>query len=100
MKKEDTIKSILTNKVLAVVRMKDSEKLLKVIEAIMSGGVTGIELTMTIPNAIEAITKAAKEFGNEIMLGVGSVTDAETAERAIEAGAEFVVSPVYKEKGV
>ena len=98
MKKEDTIKSILTNKVLAVVRMKDSEKLLKVIEAVMSGGVTGIELTMTIPNAIEAITKAAKEFGNEIMLGVGSVTDAETAEKAIEAGAEFVVSPVYKEK--
>jgi 2-dehydro-3-deoxyphosphogluconate aldolase / (4S)-4-hydroxy-2-oxoglutarate aldolase len=87
---------ILQKKVVAVVRMKNPDQLLHVINAIMIGGVTGIELTMTIPNAIASIETAAKEFGDDILLGVGSVTNSVTATDAINAGAQFVVSPIYK----
>jgi len=96
MKRDEIRESILKNKVVAVVRMKNPDNLLKVIYAIMKGGVTGIELTMTIPNAIQSIELAAKEFGDDILLGVGSVLDSSTALSAINAGAKFVVSPIYK----
>ena len=100
MTKEEIRNSILRNKVLAVVRMRDSTKLIKVIESLADGGVKGIELTMTIPNAIESISIASKEFGDSILLGVGSVTDPDTAVAAINAGAEFVVSPIYNKNVV
>lgn len=96
MTREEIRNTILQRKVVAVVRMKNPEQLLKVITAIMKGGVTGIELTMTIPNAIQSIETAAKEFGDEILLGVGSVISSSVAIDAINAGAKFVVSPVYK----
>ncbi|MDX1699178.1 MAG: bifunctional 4-hydroxy-2-oxoglutarate aldolase/2-dehydro-3-deoxy-phosphogluconate aldolase [Melioribacteraceae bacterium] len=96
MEREDIIKWIIDNKVLAVVRLKETDRLLKVIEALVKGGVKGIELTMTIPNAIQAIESTAEEFGSDIMLGVGSVVEAQTALMAINAGAQFVVSPIYK----
>ncbi len=96
MTREETKKSILKRKVLSVVRMKNPEQLIPVINALKEGGVTGIELTMTIPNAIEAIRTANEEFGDSILLGVGSVIDPQTALDAIEAGAKFVVSPIYK----
>ncbi|NWF89332.1 MAG: bifunctional 4-hydroxy-2-oxoglutarate aldolase/2-dehydro-3-deoxy-phosphogluconate aldolase [Ignavibacteriaceae bacterium] len=96
MTREEIRNTILQRKVVAVVRMKNSEQLLKVIAAIMKGGVTGIELTMTIPNAIQSIEIAAKEFGDDILLGVGSVTTPSVALEAINAGAKFVVSPIYK----
>lgn len=91
---------ILEKKVLAVVRMKNPEQLLKVIDALMTGGVTGIELTMTIPKAIQLIESANKEFGGQILLGVGSVTNSQTALDAINSGAKFVVSPIYKKEVV
>lgn len=91
---------ILEKKVLAVVRMKNPEQLLKVIDALMAGGVTGIELTMTIPNAIQSIESANKEFGDQILLGVGSVTNSQIALDAINSGAKFVVSPIYKKEVV
>ncbi|MFZ1289966.1 MAG: bifunctional 4-hydroxy-2-oxoglutarate aldolase/2-dehydro-3-deoxy-phosphogluconate aldolase [Melioribacteraceae bacterium] len=100
MNREEIRNRILERKVVAVVRMKNSDQLLKVINAIMNGGVTGIELTMTIPNAIQAIQIANKEFGNDILLGVGSVTNSQIAIDAINAGAKFVVSPIYKHEVV
>jgi len=96
MTREKIRNNILQKKVIAVVRMKNPEQLLKVITAIMNGGVTAIELTMTIPNAIQSIEIATKEFGDEILLGVGSVTSSAVALDAINAGAKFVVSPIYK----
>ena len=96
MTREEIRNTILQRKVVAVVRMKNPEQLLKVVTAIMKGGVTGIELTMTIPNAIQSIETAAKEFGDEILLGVGSVISSSVAIDAINAGAKFVVSPIYK----
>jgi len=95
MYREEIKNWILENKVLAVVRLKDPQKLLKVIESIAKGGVRGIELTMTIPNPIESIDLANREFGEDILLGVGSVISSETAIEAISAGAKFVVSPIF-----
>lgn len=96
MTREDIRNIILQKKAVAVIRMKNPKQLLKVISAIVKGGVTGIELTMTIPNAIQSIEITAKEFGDEILLGVGSVISPSVALDAINAGAKFVVSPVYK----
>lgn len=98
MTREEIKQAILDRKVLSVVRMKNPSQLIHVINALKEGGVTGIELTMTIPNAIDAIRKANEEFGDNILLGVGSVTDAQTALDAIDAGAKFVVSPIYKKE--
>lgn len=96
MTREEIRNIIIQKKVVAVVRMKNPDQLLPVINALMKGGVTGIELTMTIPNALQSIETAAKEFGDDILLGVGSVTSSAVAEDAINAGAKFVVSPIYK----
>jgi 2-dehydro-3-deoxyphosphogluconate aldolase / (4S)-4-hydroxy-2-oxoglutarate aldolase len=80
----------------AVIRMTDSKKLLRVSEAIHEGGVSAIEVTMTVPNALQMIEEVARELGDEVVVGVGSVLNAETARQAIEAGARYVVSPVFK----
>lgn len=80
----------------AVVRLKDPEVLLPVVEAIAEGGVRAIEITMTVPNAIDQIARVRQHFGDDVLLGVGSVLNPETATRAVEAGARYVVTPVMK----
>jgi 2-dehydro-3-deoxyphosphogluconate aldolase/(4S)-4-hydroxy-2-oxoglutarate aldolase len=82
----------------AIIRMADSARLMKVAEAINKGGVSAIEVTMTTPNALKVIEDIAKNMGDTILIGVGSVLDSETARMAINAGAEFVVSPVFKKE--
>ncbi len=59
----------------------------------MEAGLTVAEITMTVPRAIEAIASVAKRFGDKVLVGAGTVTDAETVRRALDAGAEFIVSP-------
>lgn len=86
---------ILKTGVVAVIRMADSARLLKVIDAIRQGGVNAIEVTMTTPNALQVIEEVAR-VGSGVEIGVGSVLDAETARRAVDAGARYVVSPVFK----
>lgn len=82
--------------VVAVIRLDDPAAMPRVIEALVAGGVTGIEITMTVPDALAQLREAADTFGDAIALGVGSVLDAKTAREAVEAGARFVVSPVMK----
>jgi 2-dehydro-3-deoxyphosphogluconate aldolase/(4S)-4-hydroxy-2-oxoglutarate aldolase len=86
------------SKAVAVIRMSDGEKLLKVAEAIFNGGVSFLEITMTTPGALQVIAEAVKKLPPEITVGVGSVLDGETARLAILAGAKFVVSPVFKKE--
>ncbi len=87
---------IKANGVVAVIRMSDSAKLLKVADAIQKGGVTAIEITMTTPNALKVIEDLVRTRGDELQVGVGSVLSAEAARQAIDAGAQYVVSPVLK----
>jgi 2-dehydro-3-deoxyphosphogluconate aldolase/(4S)-4-hydroxy-2-oxoglutarate aldolase len=98
MEREKILESILQRKAVAVLRIKEPEKLKKVIEAIAEGGITVAEITMTVPNAIELIEKMSEELDENIIVGVGSVLNAETAEAAIKAGAKYVVSPVFKKE--
>ena len=94
MTKEKVLETIFQTKVVAVIRMADSGKLLKVVEAVQAGGVKAIEITMTVPDAIEVIRTMARTKPAGVVIGAGSVLDPETARAAILAGAEFVVSPV------
>jgi 2-dehydro-3-deoxyphosphogluconate aldolase/(4S)-4-hydroxy-2-oxoglutarate aldolase len=80
----------------AVIRMGDAQKLLRVVDAIREGGITAIEVTMTTPNALQVIEQAARTMGNDVQIGVGSVLTAGVARQAIAAGARYVVSPVFK----
>ncbi len=94
--RKDTVARIQEIGAVAVIRMADSKKLLRVSEAIHKGGVSAIEVTMTVPNALQMIEEVVREMDDEVVVGVGSVLDAETARQAIEAGARYVVSPIFK----
>lgn len=96
MTRDQILSSVLDSGAVAVVRMADSGRLMRVAEAIAEGGVTAIEITMTTPNALAVIEEVAREMGDDVQLGVGSVLDADTVRRAVEAGARYVVSPVFK----
>lgn len=94
----EMLNKIIEKGVVAVIRMSDSTKLIKVAEAINEGGVSAIEITMTTPDALKVIETAAKSIGSYIQIGVGSVLDSETARMAINAGAKYVVSPIFKKE--
>jgi 2-dehydro-3-deoxyphosphogluconate aldolase / (4S)-4-hydroxy-2-oxoglutarate aldolase len=79
--------------VVAVIRMKEADKLRAVIDALLEGGVRALELTMTVPGAIGLIEETAKTLPGEFQLGAGTVLDTETARQVILAGAKYIVAP-------
>jgi 2-dehydro-3-deoxyphosphogluconate aldolase/(4S)-4-hydroxy-2-oxoglutarate aldolase len=87
---------ILHTGVVAIMRANSSDQLLEAAKAVLAGGVEAIEVTMTTPGALDVIRQATSQFGKEVLFGVGSVLDAETARAAILAGAQFVVCPTFK----
>lgn len=78
----------------AVVRLGRADQALRAIEAVRAGGVTAIEVTLTTPGALALVETLARQGDHTVQLGVGSVLDATAARQSIEAGAQFVVSPV------
>src|ERR1043166_4425166 len=97
MRAKAEIISLVTNPgIIAVVRAQRAEQVIPVSEALIVGGVIAIEITMTTPNAIEAIREARKKVGERALIGVGTVLDAKVCRNAIEAGAEFVVTPICR----
>ena len=82
--------------VVAVIRMKDPGKLRAVVDAMAEGGVRALEVTMTVPGAIDVIRALAPSLPDGFLLGAGTVTDAATARAVIDAGACFVVGPVFR----
>ena len=94
MTRDDTLAEIERVGVVAVIRADSPDAMTDVCRALVAGGVTACEITMTVPGAIDAIAKTSKALGDDCIVGVGTVLDQDTARRAIEAGAEFVVSPV------
>jgi 2-dehydro-3-deoxyphosphogluconate aldolase/(4S)-4-hydroxy-2-oxoglutarate aldolase len=79
--------------VVAIMRANSSEQLLAAADAVKAGGVNAIEVTMTTPGAIDVVKQATAKYGDDVLFGVGSVLDPETARAAILAGAQFVVCP-------
>src|SRR5258708_27657799 len=82
--------------VVAVIRLKDPATLRAVVDAIAEGGVRALEVTMTVPCAVELIRELAPAVPDGFLLGAGSVTDPATARAVIDAGASFVVGPVFR----
>ncbi|MCR4401594.1 MAG: bifunctional 4-hydroxy-2-oxoglutarate aldolase/2-dehydro-3-deoxy-phosphogluconate aldolase [Firmicutes bacterium] len=80
--------------VVAVIRAQSAESLMDVVAALRRGGLRAVEITMTTPDAIDVIRQTSRKFGDDVLVGVGSVLDPETARLAILAGAQFVVGPV------
>jgi 2-dehydro-3-deoxyphosphogluconate aldolase/(4S)-4-hydroxy-2-oxoglutarate aldolase len=80
--------------IIAVVRAQKAEQVIPLSESLIAGGVIAIEITLTTPNAFQAIREARAKFGARALIGVGTVLDATACRNALEAGAEFVVTPV------
>jgi 2-dehydro-3-deoxyphosphogluconate aldolase/(4S)-4-hydroxy-2-oxoglutarate aldolase len=96
MNKQQILSSIIDIGIVPVVRTTSAESAIRAVEAIYSGGIRAAEITMTVPGAIRALEKVAEALGDKIVLGAGTVLDAETARIAMLAGAEFFVSPSLK----
>jgi 2-dehydro-3-deoxyphosphogluconate aldolase/(4S)-4-hydroxy-2-oxoglutarate aldolase len=94
MTSQTVIQRILQDRLIPIVRAKSTEEALSVVEALVSGGIGILEITITFPQALTAIQKAVESFGERLVLGAGTILDSETARAAILSGAEFVVTPV------
>src|SRR5439155_22473358 len=97
MRARQEIVSLLTGSgIIAVVRAQRPDQIPPLSEALIAGGVIALEITLTTPNAIEAISEARQQLGARAVIGVGTVLDVATCRAAMEAGAEFVVSPILR----
>jgi 2-dehydro-3-deoxyphosphogluconate aldolase/(4S)-4-hydroxy-2-oxoglutarate aldolase len=100
MSQNNALDLILGTGVVAIMRAKNSDQLLSAAQAVLAGGVKAIEVTMTTPGALDVIRQATGQFGSDVLFGVGSVLDPETARAAILAGAQFVVCPTLNLKTI
>ena len=95
MDKIELLTKLKKEKIVAVVRAENKEQGENIIDSIVKGGINFIEITMTVPGAIDIIKELSDKYkeNNEIVIGAGTVLDAETARMAMLAGASFIVSP-------
>lgn len=94
--RQEIVRRLEAAGVVAVIRLADGAALRAVAEALAAGGVRALEVTMTVPGAIASIEELARTLPAEFLVGAGTVLDAETARHVIDAGARFVVSPVFR----
>jgi len=94
MDKNQTLKQITDLKLIAVIRGPSPDLTTKMVEALVEGGVTGIEITYSTPNAEEVVRLLDRQFGDRILLGMGTLTRVDQAQSAASAGARFLVSPI------
>jgi 2-dehydro-3-deoxyphosphogluconate aldolase/(4S)-4-hydroxy-2-oxoglutarate aldolase len=93
MNKSQVIARIKETGVIPVVRAKTADEAMRAIDAIREGGISVLEITMTVPGAIKLIEEVATRYGDDAIVGAGTVLDPETATTCISSGAQFVVSP-------
>ena len=93
MKKHEKLTIIRDTGIIAIMRAESSDQLMTAADAIKTGGVNVIEVTMTTPGALRVIEAAKARYGEDVLFGAGSVLDSETARSVILAGADFVVAP-------
>lgn len=93
MNKDHVLSRIKEIGIVPVVRASSAEQALQAIEAIKAGGIPILEITMTVPRALSVIERVTDSYGDDVIVGAGTVLDAETARACILAGAQFVVSP-------
>jgi 2-dehydro-3-deoxyphosphogluconate aldolase/(4S)-4-hydroxy-2-oxoglutarate aldolase len=90
------LQRVLDRRIVAIIRAPTGEQLVDVAKAIYKGGIDIIEVTFTVPGAVDILRQVNDELGDSILLGAGSVLDTETARAAMLAGAKFIVSPVVQ----
>jgi 2-dehydro-3-deoxyphosphogluconate aldolase/(4S)-4-hydroxy-2-oxoglutarate aldolase len=96
MKKYDTLNSILESGVVAVIRAESKDQGFKIIEACKKGGIKALEITLTVPGAVEIIKELVEAYKDEdVIIGAGTVLDPESARACILAGAKYIVSPFF-----
>ena len=93
MKKAEVIQQIKDTGVIPVVRATSADEAMRAIDAIREGGISVLEITMTVPGAIKVIEQVSQRYGKDAVVGAGTVLDPEIAEACISSGAQFVVSP-------
>jgi 2-dehydro-3-deoxyphosphogluconate aldolase/(4S)-4-hydroxy-2-oxoglutarate aldolase len=81
--------------IVAIVRVRSPEGVVAACRALCRGGVRAVEITLTVPGALCLIRELATEFGNDLVVGAGTVMDAAACQRSVDAGAQFIVSPVF-----
>ncbi|MGA2697408.1 MAG: bifunctional 2-keto-4-hydroxyglutarate aldolase/2-keto-3-deoxy-6-phosphogluconate aldolase [Terriglobales bacterium] len=95
--KLETLEKIVTSGVVAVVRAESPDEACRIADACAEGGIIAIEITFTVPGAVSVIeTLARRDLSGKMLIGAGTVLDVETADKAITAGARFVVSPCLR----
>jgi 2-dehydro-3-deoxyphosphogluconate aldolase/(4S)-4-hydroxy-2-oxoglutarate aldolase len=100
MNKIDVLQRIRDIGLIPVVRAESADRAMRAVAAIKAGGVSVLEITMTVPGAIDVIEKLAAAFGSEALVGAGTVLDPETAGKCIQAGAQFIVSPALNDETI
>lgn len=93
MDKSQVVQTIRDIGIIPVVRAQSADEAMMAIDAIRDGGVSLLEITMTVPGAVGVIEKVSQRYGTDVVVGAGTVLDGETARACIRAGAQFVVSP-------
>jgi 2-dehydro-3-deoxyphosphogluconate aldolase / (4S)-4-hydroxy-2-oxoglutarate aldolase len=94
MKRMELIGKIVESGVVAVIRAESKEQGIKITEAVKKGGIKALEVTMTVPGAVDIIKELAERYKDEdVIIGAGTVLDPETARLCILAGAQYIVSP-------
>jgi 2-dehydro-3-deoxyphosphogluconate aldolase/(4S)-4-hydroxy-2-oxoglutarate aldolase len=93
MSRTDDLNRVLQTGIVAILRVPTSDQLANVARALLEGGIDVIEVTFTVPNALEILAAVKKDLGGRALLGMGTVLDPESARAALLAGAEFIVSP-------
>lgn len=100
MDKTAVLETIRNIGIIPVVRAQSAEEAMMAIDAIREGGISILEITMTVPGAVGVIEEISNRYGNEALVGAGTVLDGETARACISAGARFVVSPSFNPETV
>ncbi|MBQ4898316.1 bifunctional 4-hydroxy-2-oxoglutarate aldolase/2-dehydro-3-deoxy-phosphogluconate aldolase [Paenibacillus sp. Marseille-P2973] len=100
MNKQEKLRLLKDSGVVAVVRRPPYEKAVRITDALVAGGVKALEITVDSDRAFELISLLNERYGEEVLVGAGTVLDAETAEKAIEAGAQFIFSPILDEETI
>jgi 2-dehydro-3-deoxyphosphogluconate aldolase / (4S)-4-hydroxy-2-oxoglutarate aldolase len=91
--KSAVLELLTADALVPVIRAESTDIALRVAEALVEGGIRTLEITMTVPDALAAIGRVAETFGHSVLLGAGTVTTRAMAEGALDAGAEFLVTP-------
>lgn len=94
--RNEIVTALTDSGVIAIVRTPNPAVILPLAEALLAGGLRAIEVTLSVPGAIEVIRQARQRFGNDILLGAGTVLDVATCREVIAAGAEYIISPITR----